>query len=367
MTDIRENSQGKNNRDRVREYFIPYLDEYIFDQLTDDYLTKVEMTDILKDVPVPFKKTELGNLTGINMARSMAFVLGCDPGFLHGEKYLKFINRAFGDDFIKPLIGEGLELAEKGEYKRAAVLFRAALKIKPDDSDALYCYARSCKDCYEEGDGEEYVGNFKAESLEAFEKLTMISPEFEMGYYYLAYAYMNLGLYTKAKLTFENFLKLTDDEHFAIAFSRIPKDSLATEDEMRSEWKALREDVISWVGKLEEPVKIEAAYNEVLAGRYAQGIAMLEPYEDREEYNKWWPLYFYLGISYEQLADWEKASLAYKRILELSPSNTDAMEGLVRVGTMLDDREMVSKYSEKIKVVQRNREEERAERNKDMS
>lgn len=363
------NNETSNTKepDRIIEYLVPYMDDYLFDQLTDEYLDKIGMKDILSGVPVPFKKTELNELSGINLARSMAYVIGCDPEFNHRDAYKEFIIRAFGKDFVKPLIGEGMDLAGKGDFERACICFRGAMVIDPEDTDSLYCYGRACKDCYESGEGEEYVGSFKAESIESFEKLTIMAPEFEMGFYYLAYGYLNLGLYIKSKLTFEEFIKLTDEEHFSAALSKIPEGSPVTEDSLSEEWKNLRKEAKEWIAKLDEPVKIEAAYNQVLAGRYAQGIQMLEPYVEREEYNKWWPLYFYLGISYEQLMNTDKAIWAYKKVLELSPSNLDAMEGLVRIGNLINDEEMRNKYSEKIKVVQRNREEERAEKNKSYS
>lgn len=363
----KDNNTDKNFvlADRIKDYLVGYMDDYIFDQLTDEYLEKIGMADILKSVYVPFKKTELNDLSGINLARSMAYVIGCDPDFEYEPAYKEFINRAFGGEFVKPLMGEGITLAEKGEFEKACICFRAAMVLDPEESDAIYCYARACKDCYETGEGEEYVGRFKAESLEALERLTIIKPDFEMGYYYLGYAYLNLGLYLKAQLTFKRFMELTDEEHLDLAMASIPKDAPISKEELRENWKTLREEVVAWIEKLAEPIKIESAYNEVLAGRYDKGIELLEPYTEDEAYNKWWPLFFYLGISYEQLGDLEKAEQAYKKVLEFSPSNIDAMEGLVRIGEEKHDENLVSKYQEKIKVVNKNREEERAEKNKE--
>ncbi|MBO4235061.1 MAG: hypothetical protein J5928_01285 [Firmicutes bacterium] len=372
MNDREANSNMKNatenaavrSPDRIGDYLIKFMDEYLFDQLTDDYLERIGMKDILSGVPVPFKKTELGNLTGINLARSMAAVIGCNSEFEHAQAYKKFIEMAFNGEFVKPLLGEGVKLAEKGELERACLIFRAAINIDPENSEALYCYARACRDCYEAGEGSEYIGRFKAEALEAFEKLTMSAPDFDMGHYYLGYAYLNLGLYIKAKLSFETFMNLTDDEHIKKAIEKIPEGSPVSPESIKEERRALREDVAEWLNKLDEPVKIETAYNQVLAGRYEQGIEMLEPYVNDDAYNKWWPLYLYLGISYEAISSDEKAEWAYKKVLELSPSNTDAMEGLVRIGHSVGNDELVSKYEEKIKIVKRNREEERAAKNK---
>ena len=362
--DSEKNNTNILANDRIKEYLIPYLDEFIFDELTEEYLTKIGMSDILGGVPVPFKKTELNDLSGINMARAMAMVIGCDPVFKHAEAYKVFIKRAFGGDFVTPLLAEGVGLANGEKFERACICFRGAICLEPANSDAVYSYARACRDCYTAGEGEEYVGRFKAESLEAFERLTLMVPDFEMGYYYLGYGYLNLGLYTKARLTFKTFMEVTDEGHFDKAASEIlalRKDM--SKEELSEEWNKLRAEVGEWIDKLEEPVRIEEAYNHVLAGRYEEGIAGLEPYCDNEAYNTWWPLYYYLGVAYEQIGSDEKAMDSYRKVLEFSPSNIEAMECIIRIGERRGDSELAEKYREKIKIVNRNREEERAASN----
>ena len=60
--------------------------------------------------------------------------------------------------------------------------------------------------------GREYIGRYKAESLDAFERLTLKKPDFDMGFYFLGYGYLNLGLYVKAKLTWETFMELSENQ-----------------------------------------------------------------------------------------------------------------------------------------------------------
>ncbi len=358
--------------DRIGEYLIPYIDEYVFDELSDSYLERAGAKDVLSGIPVPIKKTELTDLTNVKIARSMAMVIGCDVNFPHRDEYIEYINRTFGEDIVPPLLNEGVELAMGGEFERACISFRGALMISKINPDVLYCYGRACKDAYENGEGEEYVGRFKAESLEAFERMTLIAPNDERGFYFLGYAYLNLGLYMKAKLTFEEYLKLADVE---------PDETAGIPQEFLEDHHEVIKEVKEWVSKLEGPVEVEQAYNLVLSGKYYQGIEALTPFTEDKRYKDWWPLYFYLGIAHKNYAEellenysggtreeaYEPAITNLKKVLKFSPSDINTMEELVEIYQIIGDKENEEKYSNKIKVVKKNLEEERAERNPDVS
>lgn len=346
--DMAIDREQKKLKDRIGEYLVPHAGDYIFDELSDDYLKRSGLYDILHGVPIPIRKTELTGLTNLKIARNMAVVIGCDLNFRYRDSYVAYIVRSFGRDFAKPLIREGVDSAANNDLDYACIYFRAALLIDPGSGDALYCYGRACKDSYDAGGGEEYVGRYKAESLEAFERLTLARPDFDMGFYYLGYAYLNLGLYVKAKLTWQDFLRLTE--------------GTADEDRLK-----LRDEIKDWMFKLEEPVKIEAAYNLVLTGRYEEGIAALAPYTEDERFNNWWPLWYYLGIACRETEDYEAAEKCFKRVLTLSPSNIETMRELMTLYAETGDEGKAEKYEKKIALVRRNREEERAEKNSGMS
>ena len=207
-----EKRQSEKN-DKVGEYLVHHLDNMLFDELSDEYLKKAEMTEILKGVPVPFKAEQItgGATSTLMIASNMAYVIGCDRKFKYRDNYLAFIAKCFPHDFEKPLLNEGVKAAQDDDPETACIYFRAALQIAPSSQDALFLYARACKDAYEHGEGEDYVGTFKAESLEMFERLTINHPDFDQGYYFLGYGYLNLGLYTKAKLTFDEFMRLSKE------------------------------------------------------------------------------------------------------------------------------------------------------------
>jgi tetratricopeptide (TPR) repeat protein len=330
-------SNNENLQDRVGEYLIPRVDDYVFDELSDGYLAKAGITDILKSVPVPIKKTEMSGLSTLAIARNMAFIIGCDINFRYRDNYLSYIVRTFTKDFAKPLINEGVEAAASDDFETACIMFRAAILIDPDGKDAYYCYGRACKDAYENGEGEEYVGRFKAESLEAFEKTTLKAPDFDMGFYFLGFAYVNLGLYIKAKLTWDSFIRLSQN-------------------------KELSDEVQGLLEKLVEPCRIEEGYNDVLSGRFQAGIEILQPYETDERFNSWWPLWYYLGVAYKNLEDPDTAESYFLKALQYSPSNIDSMEELVAIYTAAGDAEKADKYQKKIQIVKSNAELDREEK-----
>lgn len=322
-----ENQQLLN--DRIGQFLAGHLKDFVFDELSEDFLKKNGFENILTGVPVPVNKKDLAAISIKNICISMAFIIGCDINFKHRESYINFIVRNYTKDFAKYLVGEGVESASKNDFDYACILFRGAFLIDPDNADAVYCYGRACKDSYEKGGSEDFVGLFKAEALEAFEKVTIMKPEFDMGYYFLGYAYLNLGLYVKASLTFKSFVELTKDS-------------------------TMKSEVEEWITKLEKPVEIEKAYNLVISGHFQEGIDALLPYSEDEKFNNWWPLWQYMGVAYKELGNLKMAEASFLQVLKLSPSNIDTMKELVEIYKATADQEKVEKYTKKISVVEEN-------------
>ncbi len=314
----------------------------LFDELSDDYLKKAGVKDIIGAVPVPVNPGEDGELSTLSIALNMARVIGGDANYPYADKYLEYIEHICGDDAVKVMVSEGAKAADTQDFEVACMFFRAALAIDPKSLTALFLYARACKEAYEreaeesvEATGENaamaesYIGSFKAESMESFELLTMLHPEFDMGYYFLGYAYLNLGLYTKAQITWETFMKLHEES-----------------DE-------LTEDIEERLQLLNEPVIIEQGCNRIMSGDYQGGKAILEPYM-KGNYSRWWPLYYYLGMAETALGNTEDAIARYKQALVYSPSNTDVMAELIGLYQAIGDEEGAEKYRKKIEIVSNN-------------
>jgi len=190
----------------------------------------------------------------------------------------------------------------------------------------MYSYARACRVMYEHSKNEEYIGRFKAEALDWFEILTETHPRFAMGYYYLGYSYLNMGLYGKAKLAWQDYLK----------FGRNGKD---------------RREITKRLNQIAHPVAIEDGCLKIGAGRYEEGLDILEPYL-KSQFKDWWPLHYYLGRGYVQADRISDAVAEFKKVLQMNGSHLETMKELLLIYEEQDDRANIKKYSEKIKLIE---------------
>lgn len=311
--------------DRLKEYFRYMVDDIVFVELSPDSLG-----GRLPGIPIPMDAADMetsmsGSIDASSIAKRMTTVIGADPDFLYTPNYVAFLSDVFDERLVGIVNNDGLKALNDGDAKAACVSFRAALALDPDDADAMYGYARACRDVYSDSDDDIEIGNFKAESIEYFEKLTLEHPEVAEGHYYLGYGYMNMGLYVKAELAFRDFLKLR------------PEGEEATEVRER-------------LAQLRDPVEIEKGCNHVIAGRYDKGIEVLEKFLDTGA-KSWWPLHYYLGVAYRMVGDDEQAMERFKNVLRLNAAHIETMEELASIYAGLGDTDMEEKYRRKIELV----------------
>ena len=321
----------KKRDDRIGRYFRKYLKEMVFAELAEDLVKKSPAGEVLRGIPVPFRKEDVRGFAGgedVSMAvvaENMTWVMGCDPHFIHVGDYVEILKALYGDDISLTMAKEGSAAAEKGDMDSACVHFRAALCVDPDSLDGMYACARACRSMYLAGESEEYIGRFKAEALDWFEILTVVHPDFAPGYYYLGYAYLNMGLYKKSEITWKTFIKL----------SKEGKEKVEIETRLE---------------QLKEPLQVEEGCNHIMAGRYEDGIALLEPFLS-SRFKGWWPLHYYLGIAYEMTGRRDEAVAEFTETLRLNGSHLETMEELLAIYEAEDDEANIEKFSRKIEMI----------------
>ena len=336
----REESDIQLRDDRIGRYFKKYLNKFVFVEFSDDFIQRSKAADVMKGVPVPLRRKEVKQFAGgdgvsmMIIAENMAWVMGCDPHFKYTKDYVKILDKLFGHKLFETLMKEGRDAAERGEMDNACIHFRASLCIQYDYLHSMYSYARCCRVMYENSRNEEYIGRFKAEALDWFELLTETHPRFSMGYYYLGYSYLNIGLYQKAVLAWKEFLR----------FSRNRKDA---------------KEIRHRIEQLEDPVRIESGCMSVTSGKYDEGIEVLEPYL-KSKFKEWWPLHYYLGVAYNETGRTSDAVAEFKKVLMINGSHLETMRELLTIYEQQDDKQNIHKYSEKIRLIEEAQAEEQS-------
>lgn len=328
-------------KDRIGRYLKKYLKDFLFSELSIEYLAKTGMAGILSGIPVPFQREDTnGNLSIAKIGQNMLFVIGCDPKFRYVREYIESIRMVATENTAKLLLEQGRKFAKDGKFDFACIYFRAVCFIFEKNPDAMFEYALVCRAMYLAEDSEEYIGRFKAEALDYLELTTMAAPERSEPYFYLGYGYLNMGLYKKAELAWNEFMKLSgsDASHECI--------SGMTESDMCK----MRCEINERLKELVQPIKIEEGCNLIASGRYDEGLNILEHFID-SDFKGWWPMHYYIGIAYEMTGRLDRAVCSFKSALCLNAGHIESMQELVKIYERMGDKENYIKYMQKIDIV----------------
>lgn len=320
--------------DRLAKYLTKKISKFVFVNFSEEFMGKLGIGDIMNNVPVPLEPSDLAVFAGgngvsaVKIAENMAWVIGADMQFKYAPKYVEYMKKFFNENICSDILEVGVKAIEEGDMYKSCIHFRAALMFEPDLKEARYNYMRICKQIYIDSDNSEEIGNFKAESFEILEQLTIDFDDYDMPFYFLGYMYLNMGLYIKAQLTWKRFLEITD---------------------LQRE----KEEISLRLTQLAEPVRVEQGCNDIMSGKFEEGISVLESYIGGQ-FDAWWPLHFYLGVAYQELGENEKALERYKRTLQLNASHLVTMEAIIKIYEELGDEENAQKYFKKIEVMKKN-------------
>ncbi|MZQ75411.1 MAG: tetratricopeptide repeat protein [Peptoclostridium sp.] len=263
-----------------------------------------------KGLDVPVLTSELSELikngkaiNGISAAsiiKGIVYMLGIDPQFPSNAEYRKLLE-ALGTDIKGYIQTQGVNLANAGNLKAAAVYFKALLELDEKNINGIYNYALVCqdisKDCAQRGEVKA-AADYSKEARQAFELVVEEYPDFAKGYYNLGFYYFRAGDYARAKDTWQ---KAIDN---------------GIEDEFIGEIEEL-------LGVCGEKFDIQDGINMVLEGDPQGGLEMLLPHVNKHGGD--WKLLFFAGLAYRQLGEVDEAQLYFGDILKLDPQNADAM------------------------------------------
>ena len=300
---------------RIDKYLLSKTEELAFITVKEDAEFKLEGYTLPKDgLNVPIKNevlvkgikenTAQEGLNSMSIADAMIYIIGIDPQFRYNDEYKKFLkalekNVKFD---AKSYMGYmSRKYFEIGEVTDALIYVKALITLYPDDIQGLYNYAIVCQELatqYQKDYDAKAMNDMLLEAGEKLEQVTNLDPNFALAYYHLGYHYYNQNQYIKAKVIWEEALKLGLDEEFTA-------------------------EVQDNLGKMYSKVEYEEGYTLVFQGKFEEGLEKLLPLE--EKYGDWWNLLFMIGLAYKNMGEMDKAKEYYEKILRMKLQQVDTL------------------------------------------
>ena len=250
------------------------------------------------------EKTAQDGLNSISIADAMIYIIGIDPEFRYNDEYKKFLTALEKKVNFNVRSYAGYmsrKYFELGETTDSLIYIKALVTLYPDDIEGLYNYAIVCQEVatsYQKDGDAKGMNAFLLEAGEKLEKIINMDENFALAYYHLGYHYYNQSQYIKAKVIWEEAIKLGLDE-----------DIIA--------------EIQENIGKMDYKVQYEEGYSLVFQGKFEEGLDKLLPLE--EQYGDWWNLLFIIGIAYKNMGEMDRAIHYFDKILIIKPNQVDTL------------------------------------------
>lgn len=256
----------------------------------------VQLNEIVGDI----KDNNLEHFSSITLVEGMIRILGIDSETPHRETYLNAL-KAYQPDMLEVILTKGIRTASEGAFDEAMLLFRAAVQLAPVSEDALYNYGRSLVDLAAKYENTRLETALNDEALEVYETLSELNPELAQAHYFLGFLYANKKAYIKAAECWQRALAL----------------EISEDQEM---------EIRTLLIQLEDKRIYEEGYNAVLKGYNQDALELLCSLEDK--YPEWWNLFFFIGLAYKGLEQYEDAISCFLRVEQLHPAHPETYNEL---------------------------------------
>ncbi len=289
--------------DYIKEYFNKDADKLNFIELKNYDNLASNLRSILVGVPLPIMSDALaeGISTGgmkdqVNtevILDGMICTIAIDKDFKYNNDYvriLKELSENLGDDIFL----RGIKYLDKGKENRANLYFRALRFINPNHILGRFNYALALERIAQKQFNEEKtkLGEaFLKESTLEFESILDIDEKYPLAYYKLGYHYKLSGQYLKAKLMWEKYLKLEEND-------------------------LAKEEIREQVDLIGDNVSLEAGLTYMSYNKYEEALDEFLKILPRQE--KWWELRYLIGNAYAAMNRGQEAIDQYMIAMELN-------------------------------------------------
>lgn len=269
-------------------------------RVTEDVPLPIVVDDLIEEVKTNEDANEIKFASFIN---GIIYTLGVDPEFKFFKEY-RHILYSYDKKIEDYIIYKGLKDLSENNLEIGMIWLRAIYYINNKNLFGKYNYAlaiaEKAKKAFEGNDrtiGEAFLNC----STKILEEILEDDPKHHLALYKLGYHYKSRNEFRKSKITWEKFLRV------------------GKEDELLNE-------VRECLDIIEDNAVYEEGYNLILEGYSDEGLEILLPLVDA--HNKWWNLYFMIGLGYRQVGEFDKAKEYFLKVLELEEDQVDALNEL---------------------------------------
>ena len=269
-------------------------------KVTEETPLPIVVDDLIEEVKENSDGEEIKFTSFIN---GMIYTLGVDPEFKFFEDYKKILYQ-YDEKIEDYILYKSLKNISEDNLELGMISLRALYFINDKNLFGKYNYAlvlaERAKVSFELKDkdlGREFLDS----STEILEEVLDDDPNYALALYKLGYHYKSRSEFKKAQITWEKFLR-TDEQ------------------------QELLEEVRECLVSMSDDVIYEEGYSLVLEGYAAEGLEKLLSIE--EKYDKWWNLYFMIGLAYRQLGKYKEAKGYFEKVLEIEQDQVDALNEL---------------------------------------
>lgn len=286
----------------IDDYFLKKSDKVSFIELRKGAYIKIGDYIVKDNIPLPIvtntliKEVKEGTVEEefkvSHLIEGVIYILGIDYDFKFKDEYKKILYNYDPkiEDFI---LYKGFKHIEDKEYDNGAICFRALTNINNKNINGIFNYALSLenisKDFIKKGDKEK-SRIFLIESTNQLESILDSTTDFPLVYYKLGYHYRYYEQFLKAKLIWEKYLNLDDDDN------RLQ--------EIREQLDTITDDV-----------DFEEGINYISKGEYS--LALERFLRLARKHEKWWNIFYLTGLAYKGIGEYENAIDFFYEAIEL--------------------------------------------------
>ena len=299
---------------RLDEYFKQKTSNISFIEIKENTHIDVNGYKVTEDIPLPIVVDDLieevkenenisEEIEFSSFINGMVYILGVDPEFKYNKEYKEILYK-YDEKIEDYILYRGIKDITEDKLEAGMIWLRALYFTNNKNLIAKYNYALAVAEKAKlliESNDMAKGRTFLDVSTNILEEILNDDPDFHLAHYKLGYHYKSKKEYKKSQLTWEKFLRLGKEDELL--------------EEVRNCLENMKDDVI-----------YEEGYNLVLEGYYQEGLEKLLVLEER--YDKWWNLYFIIGLRYRGIGEFVDASTYYEKVLELEEDQVDALNEL---------------------------------------